>query len=40
MFETIKRLYLAGALSEAGIRRAADRGWISDAQMCEILSKE
>lgn len=38
MFETLKRLYGAGKLDEAGLERAVVKGWITEAQAEEILA--
>lgn len=32
MYETIKRLYLAGRLSDAGLANAMEKGWITQEQ--------
>lgn len=37
MYETLKRLYRAGKLTESGLRNAVIRGWITEAQMNEIM---
>ena len=37
MYERVKRLYLAGRLSEAGLENAVEKGWISNEQRTEIL---
>lgn len=39
MYETIKRLYLAGAISVAGVHRAVEKGWITEEQARDILTK-
>lgn len=36
MFETLKRLYDTGALSEAGLENAVAKGWITEGQADEI----
>lgn len=38
MYETLKRLYLKGSLSESGLKRAVSKGWITSEQEKEILS--
>ena len=40
MYESIKRLYEAGRLSEAGVKAAAAKGWITPQQAAEIMSRE
>lgn len=37
MYETIKRLYDTGRLSEAGVERAVKKGWITEDQASNIL---
>lgn len=37
MYETLKRLYLAGKLTEWGMRNAVTKGWITESQMNEIM---
>lgn len=37
MFETIRRLYQAGRLTEAGVQAAAAKGWITQEQVREIV---
>ncbi|MFS1511762.1 XkdX family protein [Chengkuizengella sp. SCS-71B] len=32
MFQTLKRLYDAGRLNEAGLQNAVNKGWITQAQ--------
>ena len=39
MYETLKRLYDEGKLTEKGIRNAVKRGWITQEQAEEILAK-
>lgn len=39
MFETVKRLYNSGKLTTAGVQRAVEKGWITEAQARDILSK-
>ena len=36
MFETLKRLYGAGRITETELRNAIARGWITEAQAREI----
>lgn len=36
MFDTIKRLYAAGRLTEDGVQKAVKRGWITAKQAAEI----
>ncbi len=38
MFETIKRLFFAGKLSEKGIIAAVTRGWITQEQADSLLA--
>lgn len=33
MFETLKRLYQEKRLTEQGLRKAVDKGWISQERM-------
>ena len=40
MFETLKRLYLKGDLSNARLNRAVQKGWITEEQKNQILSIE
>lgn len=40
MFETIKRNFLAGRITEAGVQNAVKKGWITEAQAAEILAIE
>lgn len=37
MYETLKRLYDSGRLSEDGLQDAVRKGWITEIQMQEIL---
>lgn len=37
MFETLKRLYLAGAIEEEGLTRAVALSWITMEQKKDIL---
>ena len=37
MFETIRRLYQAGKLTEAGVQAAAEKGWITLEQVRQIV---
>ncbi len=37
MFETIKRLYQAGKLTDKGIQAAVLRGWITQEQADSLL---
>mgnify|MGYP000712045885 CR=1 FL=1 len=39
MYETLKRLYDEGKLTEKGIRNAVKRRWITEKQAEEILAK-
>ena len=39
MFETVKRLYQSGKLTAAGVQRAVEKGWITEAQAHDILTK-
>lgn len=38
MFETLKRLYWEGGLTEAGLNRAVQKGWITEAQKEKIIT--
>lgn len=38
MFETLKRLYQEGKLSENGLNNAVLKGWITEEQKQEIIS--
>ncbi|MDD3841073.1 MAG: XkdX family protein [Clostridia bacterium] len=38
MFETLKRLFDEGKLSENGINNAVLKGWITEEQKLEIMS--
>ena len=38
MFERLKRLYDEGLLSEAAIRNALIKGWLTEKQANEILN--
>ena len=37
MFERLKRLYVTGKLTAAGLANAVIKGWITEAQKQEIL---
>lgn len=37
MYETLKRLYDSGRLSEEGLRDAVRKGWITETQMVQIM---
>lgn len=37
MYETIKRLYQAGRLTENGLSAAVEKGWITQTQAQEIV---
>lgn len=37
MYETIKRLYKSGKLTDNGLKKAVENGWITEKQMSEIL---
>lgn len=37
MFETIRRLYQSGKLTEAGVQAAAEKGWITQEQVRQIV---
>ena len=39
MYESIKRLYLSGRLSKAGVQAAAKKGWITGEQVQEICGE-
>lgn len=36
MYERLKRLYLAGSLTDVGLDNAAARGWITAEQAAEL----
>ena len=38
MYERVKRLYLDGSLTEAGLDRAVRLKWITEEQKAEIIS--
>lgn len=38
MFETLKRLYAEGKLTEQGLGNAVAKGWITEEQRQEILA--
>ena len=40
MYERLKRLYNEGYASEAMLRNAVKRGWITDEQMQEIIDSK
>lgn len=40
MYESIKRLYEAGRLSEAGVKAAAAKGWITPQQAAVLIGSE
>ncbi|MCX4265392.1 MAG: XkdX family protein [Firmicutes bacterium] len=40
MFETIRRNYLAGRITVAGVQNAVKKGWITAAQAESILTTE
>lgn len=37
MFETLKEMYNAGRITEAGLKKAVKFGWITEEQMNEII---
>lgn len=37
MFETIRRLFQEGKLTEAGVEAAVEKGWLTQAQAQEIV---
>ena len=39
MFERLKRLYLAGSLTDSGLANAVTRGWITSEQEAEIKAE-
>lgn len=39
MFETLKRLWAAGRLTEAMLDNAISKGWITEAQKTEIVAQ-
>ncbi len=36
MYDTLRRLYLAGSLTDAGLQNAVTKGWITQAQADQI----
>lgn len=40
MYERLKRLYLDGKLTKAQLQKAVDKGWITKAEMKEILNSK
>ncbi len=40
MFETLKRLYQAGKLTDKGIQAAVLRGWITQDQAATLLEAD
>lgn len=36
MYDTLRRLYLTGSLSDAGLQNAVTKGWITQAQADQI----
>ena len=40
MFETLKRLYNAGRLTENGLTNAVAKGWITEEEKSSILGIE
>lgn len=38
MYERLKRLYNEGKIDTEGLRRAVDKGWITEEQMEEIIT--
>ncbi len=40
MYERLKRLYQEGRASEAMLKNAVKRGWITDEQMQEIIASK
>lgn len=40
MYNRLKRLYLAGQLTEAGLVNAVKRGWITQEQIEEIIASK
>lgn len=39
MYETLKRLYNAGRLNRAGLKKAVKKGWITEIQYEEITGE-
>lgn len=37
MYERVKRLYLTGKLTEAGLDKAVKLGWITETEKTEIM---
>lgn len=40
MFETLKRLYMEGKLTEQGLANAVIKGWITEEQFKKITSND
>lgn len=40
MFERLKRLYRNGEITENGLEKAVQKGWITKEQMNEIIKGE
>lgn len=40
MYNTLKRLYQAGKLDEAGLESAVTKGWITEEQKKEIMASK
>lgn len=40
MYETLKRLYDTGKATAAGMQKAVEMGWITQAEYAEIVGEE
>lgn len=40
MYKRLKRLYLAGRLTDAALQNAVKRGWITDEEKKEIIEEK
>lgn len=40
MYERLKRLYRNGEITESGLEKAVQKGWITEEQMNEIIKGE
>lgn len=40
MYETLKRLWLEGKLTDKNLQNAVSKGWITEEQMIEIIGRK
>lgn len=40
MYNTLKRLYIAGKINKNGLSNAAKKGWITEEQKQEIIASK